>query len=349
MAYPDTYQAVRRTHGSLPLSVETVTETLPNELGSDDVLIKIHAVSLNFRDVGMLHDRYPMESLERGIVASDCAAEVVAIGQGVQDFRLGDHVVPLFDINDIDENVDDSLAALGGNVDGVLREYAIFEAKHLVRLPEYLSWEEASTLACAGVTAWNALNLPSDASGRNLSALLSGTGGVSMFAVLLCIAAGVQPIITSSSDEKLEAVKKLHPSIKGINYKTTPDIAAEARRITNGRGVDIVINNVGPASVMQDLDALRQKNGHVSLVGFLDGYAATWDQSALLGFMSKRASLRGIKVGSKNAYIRLFEFLEQHKITLTPIIDRVFPFNESRAACDYLYSGKHVGKVVIKI
>ncbi|KAE9580101.1 Zinc-type alcohol dehydrogenase-like protein [Colletotrichum fructicola] len=349
MAYPETYQSIRRTLGSLPLSVEAATETLPKTLGSNNVVIKIHAVSLNFRDVGILYGRYPAKSIDGGIIASDCAAEVVAVGDAVEDFKLGDHVVPIFDINDIDDYIDDDVAALGGDAQGVLREYAVFEAKQLVHLPEYLSWEEASTLACAGVTAWNVLDLPSDASGKNMSVLLQGTGGVSMFSLLLCIAAGVQPIITSSSDQKIAAIKKLHPSVQGINYKTTPDVAAEVRRITNGRGVDVVVNNTGPASIIQDLDALRQKNGHVSLVGFLDGFKAEWDQSAILGFMSKRASLRGIKVGSKKDYIQLFDFLEKHKIALTPLIDRIFPFSESREACDYLYSGKHVGKVVIKV
>ncbi|KAJ0292597.1 hypothetical protein CBS470a_002698 [Colletotrichum nupharicola] len=242
MAYPETYQSIRRTLGSLPLSVEAATETLPKTLGSNNVVIKIHAVSLNFRDVGILYGRYPAKSIDGGIIASDCAAEVVAVGDAVEDFKLGDHVVPIFDINDIDDYIDDDVAALGGDAQGVLREYAVFEAKQLVHLPEYLSWEE--------------------------------------------------PIITSSSDQKIAAIKKLHPSVQGINYKTTPDVAAEVRRITNGRGVDVVVNNTGPASIIQDLDALRQKNGHVSLVGFLDGFKAEWDQSAILGFMSKRASLR---------------------------------------------------------
>lgn len=113
-----------------------------------------------------------------------------------------------------------------------------------------------------------------------------------MFALLLCIAAGIQPIITSSSDEKLAAITNIYPSARGINYKATPDVAAEARRITNGRGVDVVINSIGPASVMRDLAALRSKDGHVSLIGFLEGFSADWDPNTIMGFMSKRASLR---------------------------------------------------------
>ncbi|KAK2774736.1 putative alcohol dehydrogenase [Colletotrichum kahawae] len=397
MAYPETYQSFRRTLGDLPQSVEAASETLPKNLGSNDVVIKIHTVSLNFRDVGILYGRYPAKSIDGGIIASDCAAEVVAVGSTVKDFKLGDYVVPIFSLMT-------SMITL------------TMMLQHLEEMPKvffeiYLL--QASTLACAGVTAWNVLDLPSDASEKNMSVLLQGTGGVSMFSLLLCIAAGVQPIITSSSDchglepgrdlrlcrssyrdpappdplfyrgtppspttpsplqlrivnrrhlyveqawgpapytdQKIAAIKKLHPSVQGINYKTTPNVAAEVRRITNGRGVDVVVNNTGPASIIDDLDALRQKNGHVSLVGFLDGFKAEWDQSAILGFMNKRASLRGIRVGSKKDYIQLFDFLEKHQIALTPLVDRVFPFSESREACDYLYSGKHVGKVVIKI
>lgn len=113
-----------------------------------------------------------------------------------------------------------------------------------------------------------------------------------MFSLLLCIAAGVHPIITSSSDEKLAAIKKLHPSVQGINYKTTPDVSAEARRLTNGRGVDVVVNNTGPASLLKDIDALRQKNGHIALLGFLEGLTANWDPNALLNLTGKRASVR---------------------------------------------------------
>ena len=145
MAIPKTYSAFRRTTGDLPLTIEQSTETLPETLGSQDVLIKVHAVSLNFRDVGMLVGRYPFPTDERGIVASDCAAEVVQIGSDVKDFKIGDHVAPNFDLNNITGYEDGvPLLGLGGNATGVLREYAIFEAKHLVQLPKYMSWEEVS-------------------------------------------------------------------------------------------------------------------------------------------------------------------------------------------------------------
>ena len=153
MAYPEQYKSIRRGSGSLPFAVETGTETLPKELGPSDVVIKIHAVSLNFRDVGLLHGKMPKgsyspEALEHVIIASDCAAEVVALGEAVSDFHIGDHVSPIFDLNDIDDGEDKNEYAdaefepLGGTTHGVLREYAVFDEKLLVRVPKYLSWEE---------------------------------------------------------------------------------------------------------------------------------------------------------------------------------------------------------------
>ncbi|KAK4973145.1 hypothetical protein LTR42_006439 [Elasticomyces elasticus] len=261
------------------------------------------------------------------------------------------------------------MKALGGDVDGVLREYAVFNEEVLVQLPKYLSWEEvcrhsqvlcnsfyadtdfhskASTITCAGVTAWNALDFP-NAMSHGRSALLQGTGGVSMFALLLCRAAGLTPIITSSSDEKLESIKKLSPEARGINYKQHPDQVSEVARITNGKGVDVIVNNTGVGSLITDIGSLRQRGGVVSLVGFLDGFKADWDPSALMAMMGKAARLKGIAVGSKLDYQALSKFLEEKAVRLDPLIDRTFSFDESSQAFDYLYSGKHVGKVIIKL
>jgi NADPH:quinone reductase-like Zn-dependent oxidoreductase len=142
MPLPETYRAFRRTTGDLPRTIELSTENIPRELGPDDVLIKIHAVSLNFRDVAMLNGRYPMEAEERGIPCSDAAAEVVAIGSAVKDFSTGDHVSIIFDLNNITGYEDKSHCSLGSDTAGVLREYAIYQDKHLVHLPKYLPWEE---------------------------------------------------------------------------------------------------------------------------------------------------------------------------------------------------------------
>ncbi|KAI5863923.1 hypothetical protein GGS23DRAFT_596411 [Durotheca rogersii] len=342
---PKTYSAFRRAGAT----IEQTTEDLPADLGAHEVLIRVRAVSLNFRDVAMLHGRYPVAVEERGIAASDCAAEVVAAGPAAAAaFRPGDRVAPIFDLASLTGHEDGPVRALGGDAPGVLREYAVFADAHLVHLPAHLSWEEASTIACAGVTAWTALGNPVSVDRPHATALLQGTGGVSMFALLICLAAGIRPIITSSSDAKLAAVQKLSPEVRGVNYKTTPDVRAEALRLTDGRGVDVLVNNVGPASVPDDVASLRQR-GVLSFVGFLGGVTGQLDPSLLFALMSKKAKIQGIGVGSKADFEQLNEFLEKHAVSLAPIIDRVFPFEKSKEAFDYLYSGKHVGKVVIKL
>ncbi|KZL74892.1 alcohol dehydrogenase [Colletotrichum incanum] len=350
MTSPTTSLVFRRTDGDLPRTIEQSTEALPapDELGYRDVLVKIHAVSLNFRDVAMLNGRYPVEVEQRGVPCSDCAAEVIAVGSAVKNLVVGDRVAPVFDLSNLIGDEDKPMQALGGDVPGVLREYAVFDEEVLVHLPKHLTWEEAATLTCAGVTAWNALDNPTLAR-KDAAALLQGTGGVSLFALLLCLASGIKPIITSSSDEKLEEIKKLDPNVHGINYKTTTDQKAEILRATNGKGVDFVVNNTGPGSIPEDIGFLRQKGGTVSLVGFLDGGNGNWEPNAIMALMSKSAKLKGVAVGSKLDYQHLNDFLQEKKVGLGPIIDRVFPFQDSKAAFEYLYSGKHVGKVVIKL
>lgn len=142
MPLPETYRSFRRTTGDLPRTIELSTEHVPTELGPNDVLIKIHAVSLNFRDVAMLNGRYPVEVEEQGIPCSDAAAEVVAIGSAVKELSTGDHVSVIFDLNNLTGSDDESHCSLGGDTAGVLREYAIYQDKHLVQLPKYLPWEE---------------------------------------------------------------------------------------------------------------------------------------------------------------------------------------------------------------
>ncbi|KAJ4314809.1 hypothetical protein N0V84_008695 [Fusarium piperis] len=314
MPFPTTTLVFRRTDGSLPRTIEQSSEALPvpNELDSHEVLIKINAVSLNFRDVAMLHGRYPLEVEQEGIPCSDCAAEVIAVGSAVQDFTVGDRVAPIFDVSNITGHEDEPSSALGGDTAGVLREYAVFQEKLLVHLPKHLTWEEASTLSCAGVTAWSALDTPTSAR-KDAAALLQGespvpfphslrTGGVSLFALLLCIACGIKPIITSSSDEKLEAIKKLGPGIHGINYKSTTNQKAEILEATDGKGVDFVVNNTGPGSIPEDIGFLRQRGGTVSLIGFLDGTGGDWEPSAIMALMGKSAKLKGIATGSKLDY-----------------------------------------------
>ncbi|KAJ3549422.1 hypothetical protein NM208_g527 [Fusarium decemcellulare] len=348
MSWPKTYSAFKRSGGALPQTLQASEESLPTELGAHDVLVKIHAVSLNFRDAGILHGRYPIPVQDGGIPCSDCAAEVIGKGSSVQGFEIGDRVAAIPDYGNLTGRDTTPMTGPGTDQAGVLRTYAVFEDNLLVHLPKHLSWEEGASLACAGVTAWTSLDSVSSVP-PGASALFQGTGGVSMCALLMCLGAGIQPIITSSSDDKLKAIQALDSRIKTINYKTHPNQAAEVKRITNGRGVDFVINNTGPASIINDIELLCPRGGIIAMVGFLDGFKAEWDPSAIMGLMSKHARLQGIAMGSKRDFQEMNRFLEDKKIHLTPIIDRVFPFEETKVAFEYLYAGKHTGKVVIKM
>ncbi|OBT83459.1 hypothetical protein VE02_07396 [Pseudogymnoascus sp. 03VT05] len=322
MAIPQSYKAFRRSTGISPTTLESVTEEVPS-LKPNDVLIRINAVSLNYRDVVMLHCKYPLPVIDRGVPSSDCAAEVVALGPEVNGFAIGDRVAPIFNLKSLDGTEDESLL-LGGDVDGVLRQYAVFDQNLLFHLPNHLSWEEAACITCAGTTAWNALSMPQS----KRTALLQGTGRVSMFGLLLCLNAGIRPIITSSSDQKLDLAKAV---------------------ITNGRGVDVIIDNVGPTAIAQSLTSLAQR-GTVSLVGFLGGYHMDRSPDTVMPVLVKNATMRGIYVGTKIDHQNLSGFLSEKKVNLKPVLDdKVFSFEDSQSAFDYLYSGKHVGKVVIKL
>lgn len=293
MSLPSTNRTYRRTADGK--SIELLEEPLNQKLGPNEALIKVHAVSLNFRDIAMISDRYPVEVIKQGVPCSDAAATVVAVGSDVSKVKIGDYVTPSFQTNYITGTErHNSLSALGGDVDGVLREYAVFNADILTKLPEHLSHEEAATIACAGVTAWTALDM-----GRSLkaeSALMQGAGGVSMFALILCLAAGIKPIITSSSDDKLKEIKKLSAEdnpIIGINYSTHPDWDVEATRLTDGLGVDVVVNNIGSTAMEKSINALVSRGGTVSLVGFLGGMP---DQSevfdCVIPVMKKKAKVQ---------------------------------------------------------
>ncbi|KAM5450709.1 hypothetical protein MaudCBS49596_004241 [Microsporum audouinii] len=346
MAIPKTSKAFRRSRGAGNKTLEPVTEKIPSTLKPHDVLIRIHAVSLNYRDVAMLHGKYPIKFLDRGIPASDCAAEVVAVGSEVKDFEIGDHVAPIFDVMNINDTEEEK-AALGGHVDGVLRQYAVFDRNVLFHLPKYLSWEEAACITCAGTTAWRSLFMPRSQG----TALLQGTGGVSMFALLICLAAGIRPIITSSSDQKLDRVRALGKpgEVDTINYRTHPNWEEEVLRLTRGRGVDFVIETVGPRTIAQSIASLARR-GSITVVGFLGGFDVKSFPDTITPLLTKTATIRGGAVGSKIDHQNLSSFLSEKRISLKPILDKtVFSFDDSQAAFDYLYEAKHMGKVVIRM
>ncbi|KAM3087019.1 hypothetical protein ACMFMF_000950 [Clarireedia jacksonii] len=288
MALPTSTRAWRRTQDGK--SLELVTDSLPQSLQPHEVLVQIHAVSLNFRDAAMLHGRYPRPVISQGVPCSDAAATVLAVGSAVTEFKPNDYVSTIEGMN---YELGERSSAIGGNIDGTLREYAVFSEDYLTLAPGHLSVEEVATICCAGNTAWTSLDL--NQKFKINTALLEGTGGVSMFALMICLGAGITPIITSSSDEKLDRIKALAPEGKvlGINYRKFPDWDEEVKKLTDGRGVDVIVNNVGETSLTKCINALRPVGGTISLVGFLGGTLdATKKPDCVMPLLMKVARLQ---------------------------------------------------------
>ena len=231
-------------------------------------------------------------------------------------------------------------SALGGPSDGVLAEQIVLNEEGLVRIPSHMTFEQAATLPCAAVTAWNAA-LVKGALQPGQTVVTLGTGGVSLFAVQFALMTGARVIATTGSDEKAARLHELGIA-DVINYRTAPEWDARVRELTDGRGADLVVEVGGPGSVTRSIAAIRHC-GHISVVGNLAGKAMI-DPGALF---AKRASMCGIQVGSRDMFEAMNRAIELGK--LKPVIDRVFDFNDARAAYEYLASGQHFGKVVIRV
>jgi NADPH:quinone reductase-like Zn-dependent oxidoreductase len=309
----------------------------------DQVLVKIRAVSLNSRDILIATGRYGSAPLPAALIPlSDGAGEVVEVGSDVSRFTTGARVAGIFSQSWLGgSQVDDAWnTALGGAVHGVLAEYKVFDQNGLVRIPNHLSYEEGSTLPCAGVTAWNAFyGLKALQPGQTVLTL--GTGGVSVFAIQFAHAAGARVLATSSSDNKLAKVRSLGAS-ETINYNTNPQWDNEVRRLTQGRGVDHVID-IGGAGTLPRSIASARAGSVISLIGMLAG-GTQIDPLAILG---SSCIVRGVLVGSREMFEAMLRAIEWHRIR--PVIDRTFDFEHATDALKYLDKGVHVGKVVIRV
>jgi NADPH:quinone reductase-like Zn-dependent oxidoreductase len=313
------------------------------------VLIKVHAVSLNYRDLRMVKGLYnPKMALPR-IPCSDGAGEVVAIGEGVNRVRVGDRVCGIFMQQWLDGplTAEKSKAALGGDVDGMLAEYVLLNQDGVVGFPEHLSYEEAATLPCAGVTAWNALHHagePARAALPGETIVIQGTGGVSIFALQFGKLMGARVIGTSSSDEKLTRASALGLDA-GCNYKKGPDWSGWVSDMTGGQGADRIIEVGGAGTFGQSLRATRV-GGMIAQIGVLSG-AATSEPLALTPILHKQLHVQGIYVGSR----AMFEQMNAAIATagLHPVIDRVFGLEEVREAFLHMQSASHFGKIVIRM
>jgi NADPH:quinone reductase-like Zn-dependent oxidoreductase len=311
--------------------------------GPGQVVVAVAAAALNYRDLLMVQGKYNPKQPLPLIPGSDGAGRVIEVGAGVSRVKLGDRVCPIFAQGWTagEPTRERARTTLGGPLDGTLAEKIVVSAEGVVEVPEHLSDEEAATLPCAAVTAWNALVTEGGVTAGQ-TVLVQGTGGVSLFALQLGKALGARVIVTSSSDEKLARAKALGADLL-INYRAVPDWGKKAKELTGGRGADLVVEVGGAGTLQQSLAAVRF-GGTIALIGNLAG---TTTELALTHVFMQRIRLQGILVGDRESFEALNRALALHQIR--PVIDRVFPLEEGRAALEHLGSGGHFGKIVVKM
>jgi NADPH:quinone reductase-like Zn-dependent oxidoreductase len=321
----------------------TCVDREPPTLGPHDVRVRVLAVSLNYRDLAIAKMAHRRPAGRAIVPASDGAGEVVAVGQAVTRFTPGDKVAAIFfpDWIDGELTAEYHTRALGGSTDGMLAEEVVLHERSWVALPPHLSIAEGATLPCAGVTAYNALFVSANV-GPGSTVLVQGTGGVSIFALQLAVAAGARVMVTSKSEAKRERAKQLGAD-HTIDYMATPNWGEEAFSWTGSRGVDVVVEVGGPGTFDQSVAALRY-GGTMSLLGVLTGGRG---EINTYGVFHKALHVRGIYVGSRSMFEGLNRALSS--TGLQPVVDREFPFDEVPAAYEYLASGAHFGKVTIRI
>lgn len=336
--FPRSQKAIVMTGPAAPLEVmeRPVAEPAPGQ-----VLVKVAASSLNFHDhvnlMGLLPGPWPR------VPMSDGAGEVVAVGPGAEGLRVGDRVMGAFHPGWLDgpPTPEAKRELPGDSEDGWLQQYRVAAVTGLVRTPDYLSDVEAATIPCAGVTAWSALAEANIVEGDVVVA--QGTGGVSLFAVQFAHALGATVILTSSSDDKLKIGSDLGATHL-INYRATPQWDAEVKRLTAGRGADLIIEVGGPATMAQSLHSARV-GGTVAVIGVLSGIDTV--PISVAEVMLNNLRLVGITVGSVRAHRELCERMS--KVRIKPHVSHVFDWQKLDEALGVMRAGEHVGKIAITI
>jgi NADPH:quinone reductase-like Zn-dependent oxidoreductase len=310
-----------------------------------EVLVRIHATSINGGYDVEMRDRKPggPADLTGGIPFADGAGEVVEIGGAVTRFKVGDRVVGIFMPRWIDGNrtADGLQSSRGGNAQGMLSELVVANEQGLVKFPQHLSYEEAATLPTSGVTAWVGLFKYGKVKAGDY-VLLEGTGGVSTFGLVFAAAAGAKPIITSSSDAKLERARKLG-AFGVVNYRTNPDWQKTVRELTGGAGVNQVLEVGGRGTFVKALEALAF-DGHVAMIGTLSGFAEQLPTGPLF---QAGAHLTAVYVGSRADFEAMNAFIAEHR--LHPVIDRVVEFEQAPEVFELMAHGDYMGKIVVRI
>ncbi|RMO60948.1 hypothetical protein ALQ38_100111 [Pseudomonas marginalis pv. marginalis] len=308
-----------------------------------ELLVKVGAVSLNFRDKAIVDGIYEPHTVPKPLIpVSDAAGTVVAVGAGVTRFKIGDRVNSHLYSRWLDgePGPNEPDYCFGSPLPGGLAEYMIIHENSAVSAPDNMSDEEAATLPIAALTAWYSLvDFGQIQPGQTV--LVQGTGGVSIFAVQIATALGAKVIATSSSGENLHAVKRLG-AVAGINYRTSPNWADDVLKLTDGKGVDVLLDVAGGSGINQSVAATKA-SGRIAQIGFLTGQTVELN---LMPLIFRQTTLRGIAVAPRTSFDRMNAFLNEHNIR--PVIDQVYPFEKAREAYEHLARGAF-GKVVIKI
>ncbi|OJJ07374.1 hypothetical protein ASPVEDRAFT_56777 [Aspergillus versicolor CBS 583.65] len=335
-------KAVRILKAGDQLTAELHDESIPTP-GPREVLIKVHAASLNYRDAALLRGEYPIATKENGIPVSDGAGEVIAIGKDVARVTNGDRVAVSCSTNWIGgPYIPEYLSgSVGFRVDGLLAEYVVFNEDALVRIPDYMSYIEAASLPCAAVTAWTALNKIEPLQ-PGQTVLIQGTGGVSLFALQFAKIFGARVLAITSSDKKAAKLKELGADAV-VNYSTTPDWDREIITLTGGKGVDKVIDIAGEKTIVKSA-ASAKITGVIVLIGFASGFGGGL---APIDILIRSLTVTGSIIGSRIEFEAMLQAMERHQVK--PVIDQVYPLAEYRKAYSRLEGGQQVGKVVIQI
>jgi NADPH:quinone reductase-like Zn-dependent oxidoreductase len=320
----------------------TVSERPEPQPGPGQVLVRLKAWSLNYRDLLVVTGQYNPRLKLPFVPLSDGAGEVVGVGPGVRRVKVGDRVAGCFMQDWTAGPLSDAQAksALGGGREGVLAEYGVLEEDGVVPVPPHLSDEEAATLPCAAVTAWHALVSSGQVKSGD-TVLVQGTGGVSLFALQFARLHGARVIATSGQADKLARVLKMGAS-DGINYKQTPEWGDKVRELSGGAGVDHVVEVGGAGTLNQSLRAVRM-GGHIALIGVLAGPGNVHTMPILM----KSVRVQGIYVGSRAMFEAMNRAIALHQ--LRPVVDRVFAFAEIRQALRHMESATHFGKICLRL
>jgi NADPH:quinone reductase-like Zn-dependent oxidoreductase len=328
--------------GDRGLDSLAIVEVPRPEVGPGTVLVKVAAASLNHRDLTMAALKAPGTPVPPFVPMSDCAGTVAGVGEGVAGVAEGDRVTSLFFQRWLDGPVTPAVrwaTVPSLEYQGVAGEYVLLDGQGVYPTAGSLSNHEASTLPCAALTAWRAMFEDARLE-KGASVVIQGTGGVAIFALQFAVAMGMQAIVTSSSDDKLERARQLGAA-HTVNYRTHPEWGGEVKRLVGSTGVDFVLGVGGAGNLAQSLDAIAL-GGHIAVIGMLGGAEEVLPFRALVG---KNARLQGASVGSRAMFGRMVKAIDTHAIK--PVIDSVYPFAVSVEAYRALKRGEHFGKIVI--